>query len=105
MPLTAHSVPAAQSGRLAHLFFLMLAAFCLLPAIEIQAQDQPLRAASSTEWLNRNTLRSAPPVWRGLARSNRQGVPPQDLSRAKTAARQQFAKSFGELQESSHALL
>lgn len=70
MRLTAHSVRAA---RVAHWFSLMLAALCLLPAIE--------------------------------ARASRQGVPSQDLSRAKAAARQQFTKSFSELQESSQALL
>jgi hypothetical protein len=105
MRLTAHAVSAARAARLVHSVSLMIAALCLLPAIEARAQDQPLRAARSPERLDENAPRTAPPTPRGMARSNRQGVPPEDVGRAKAAARQQFTKSFGELQASSQALL
>jgi len=83
----------------------MLAALFLLQAIEVRAQEQPLRTAPPTERVDGNAPRTPPPTRLGMPRSIPQGVPPQDLGRAKAAARQQFTKSFSQLQESSHALL
>lgn len=105
MRSTAPSVRVTRAARLAHWFSLMLAALSLLQALEARAQDQPLRTTLHLERLDGTGPRPAPPASRGMARSNPQGVPPEDLSRAKAAARQEFKKSFAEIQESSRVLL
>jgi len=107
MRLTSHSVSVTRAARLAQWFSLwislMLAMLCLLPAIEARAQEQPSRA--TPERVDGNAPRTPLPTVPRMPRANPQGVPPQDLGRAKAAARQQFTKSFGDLQASSHALL
>ena len=105
MRLTVNAVRAVRAAHLAQCFSLVVIALFLLPVIATRAQDPPSRPVSAIERADGNAPRTPSPAQRGLSRSSRQGVPPQDLGRAKAAARQQFIKSFGEIQASGRALL